>query len=172
MPVGERQTCVGACPDLPGGHDVQHGDGGDPVGVIQRHPVGDAASTVVTGHCEALMAEHSHGLHLVVGQRALGVRDVVGRRRRAKRRPVAGQIRRHDSEPPGEQRRRRVPHQVRLRIAMQQQQGWPAAADTGEDRPPLGQELMAGEVLEHPTAPVRPPHRPARARAGKSAARG
>ncbi len=69
---------------------------------------------------EALEAEGGHGLELVDGHHSLAVRGVVGRRRGAKRCAVAGQIRSDDGVVIGEQRRRGMPHQMGLRITVQQ----------------------------------------------------
>jgi hypothetical protein len=56
VPVGQRQAVVGSRPDLPGGHDVEHRERADPIRMVQSHPVGHAAATVMTGDGEAIEA--------------------------------------------------------------------------------------------------------------------
>jgi hypothetical protein len=104
--------------------------------MVEGHPVGDPAAAVMPGDREALVPEHSHGLHLVGGKRAFGVRGVIGGRRRPERRAVPGQVGGDDREPVGQSRRGGVPHEVRLRVAVQEQQRRSSAADAREDHTP------------------------------------
>ena len=149
VPVDEGELRVGTRPHLARGHDVEHRDRADALGVIERHAVGDPATAVVAGDREAFMAERGHRLHLVGGQRALGMRGVIGGRHRPERRAVAGEIGGDDREALGQPRRHGVPHEVGLGIAVQQQQRRSTATDTSEDHTALGLQLVVGEVLEH-----------------------
>ena len=79
MPVADREPVVGAPPDLARRDDVEHGQPGHRPGVVERHPVGDAAAAVVSRDREALVAERGHRDDEVRGERALAVRGVVGR---------------------------------------------------------------------------------------------
>jgi hypothetical protein len=149
VPIAEGHVRVGASPDLAGGYDIEDGEAAEPVGVVESHPVADATSSVVSGDREPLVTEQRHGLQEVVGEGAFGVRCVVGRGRGSEGGPVSGEVGRDDGEPLTEQVGGGVPHEMRLRIAVQQQDRGAAAPDAGKYGPPLGRQMVLGEALEH-----------------------
>jgi hypothetical protein len=79
VPVAQREGRVGSRPDLPGRDDVEHREPRRPVGIIERHPVGNATAAVVTRDGKAVEAERGHRLDLVKRHRPLAVRRVVRR---------------------------------------------------------------------------------------------
>ena len=149
VPVAEGHRGVGARPHLPGGHDVERGRRGDALGMVERHPVGHTAAAVVPDDREGVVPERGHRLRQVERERPLRVGGVVGRRCRPEGGPVAGEIRDDDGVPLAQERRGGVPHEVGLRIAVQQQDRRTAPADPGEDGAPPRRHRALGEVLEH-----------------------
>jgi hypothetical protein len=67
--------------DRLGRDDVQYGEPGDSVGMVERQPPGDACTSVVSDHGEAIKPEPFHQLDLVLGHDTLRVRlmTFVGR---------------------------------------------------------------------------------------------
>jgi len=59
--------------NVPGRDDVEDGEPGDGVGMIQRQPVRDAGTTVVADQAELGEAELAHEPGLVTGHGPLGV---------------------------------------------------------------------------------------------------
>ena len=155
MPVADRERRVGERPHVGRGHDVQHRQARDPLRVVQRHAVGDAPPAVVAGHGEALVPEAGHRGDEVLGHRPLGVRRVarggLGEERVAVPREVGGD----DGEALGQPRGDRVPHQVGLRVAVQEQQGRSPAGDPRVDRAARRRQRGGAEVLEHAAQPRR-----------------
>ncbi len=118
--------------------------------MIEGHAVGAAPASVVTGDAEVLKAQSPHGVDLLDGHLALGVRCVVGRGGRPVALAVAGEVGRHHGEGPGQQRRHRVPHDVALGIAVQEKQRGTTPADAGEDlTTPRGVERPGLKAFEH-----------------------
>jgi hypothetical protein len=156
VPVAACEVPVGAPPDLPGRDDVEDGQSVHAVGVVERHSVGHAPTAVVADDREAVMTEGGHRLDLVDRHGPLAVRGVVVRRRGTERRAVARQVGGDDRMPLGEQRRDGVPHQMRLRIAVQQQHRWPAASDLRVQRPTRGRQLVGLEAGEQGHAATLP----------------
>ena len=68
------------------------------------------------------MAEVLHDLDHVARHLDLGVRRVIGRGPRLERAAVAAQVGAYDGEPRGELRCHGVPHEMALRVAMEQEQ--------------------------------------------------
>ena len=83
MIVAHGEGHVGALEVLDGGHDVEHGEPLDPLGVIDRQPVRHPRAAVVAADHEAAMAEMLHHLDQVARHLLLGVGRVVGRGLRA-----------------------------------------------------------------------------------------
>ena len=98
----------------------------DALRMIEREPVRDASAAVVADDGEALVAERAHQRDHVGRHRALAVLRVIelGRRRRRRlgRVAIAAQVGNDEREVGGERARDAVPHRVRLRVAVQQQQ--------------------------------------------------
>jgi hypothetical protein len=148
VPVAARDAGGRPCPDVPSGDDVEHGQPLHALGVIERHPVRDTAAAVVAGHREGRKAEPLHHLHLIERHRALAVRGVVGCGCGPEGGAVAGQVGRDDGVVLGEQRGGRVPHERRLRVAVQQQQRRAASSDQRVDRPAGRVQLAVLEAGE------------------------
>ncbi len=64
-PEAQAKVAVGPGERLPGGDDVQNGQPGDRLGVIQRHPVGTARAAVVADDAELAEAKLLHELELL-----------------------------------------------------------------------------------------------------------
>jgi hypothetical protein len=120
--VAERKRHVRALEVLERGDDVHDAELLDAPGMVEREPVGDARPAVVRRDGEAPVAEMRHQLREVPRHLALGVGRVVRRRRRLERAAVAAQVGAVDGVRLRQRRRDPVPHRVRLRVAVQQQQ--------------------------------------------------
>ena len=96
--------------------------------VVERQPVRDARAAIVRHDAEGLVAERMHQLDHVARHCPLRVRRVVGARRRFERTAVAAQVGGYHGVVPREPRCNPVPHRMGLRVAVQEQQGWPLAA--------------------------------------------
>ena len=123
MPVAEAKVLVGGPQGVPGGDDVEDGELGDRPRVVQGHAVGDARAPVVARHGEALEAEFAHHQDLVVGHRALGVGVMGGAAGRLAAVAVTAQVGEDDHVVLGQDGGDVVPHDVGLRVAVQQQDG-------------------------------------------------
>ena len=143
--------------------------------MIEAQPVRDARAAVVAGEPEAREAQRAHQLDLVRRHRALRVVDVAGAAVGLRRIAVAAQVAADDGEALGEARRDPVPHRVRLRIAVQQQERRAAAADDAVDLRAGGRDLAASGIPEtarrRPRSPAHDDHRSHLARADRAAPR-
>ena len=90
--------------------------------MVTGEAVGDPRAAVVAGDGEPLEAERRHRLDLILGQGTLRIIDVIRPSRRLRAVAVAAQIGDHDSELDGEARSQFAPHQMGLRVAVQQQE--------------------------------------------------
>jgi hypothetical protein len=117
--------------------------------MVQRHPVGHTAAPVVAGDGEVLMPQRHHRLHLVERHCALGVGGMVTRRSGPQRVPIAAQIGGDDGEVLRQQRGGRTPHEMRLRVAVEQQERRTRAADHGADGAALARQVAGLEAFEH-----------------------
>ena len=102
-------------------------------GMIEREPVGDAAAAIMAGEAKADMTDGLHHLDHGLGHRALGVGRILGISLRRVRPAVAGQVRDDEAVVLRQRRRHAMPHHIRLRIAVQQQQRRPLPAGARED---------------------------------------
>ena len=111
---------------------------------IAAEPVRHARAAVVGADVEALEAGVAHHGQRIGGHRALAVGGVVGARRQALRVAAAAQVHRDHGVALGQRGRHAVPHRMRLRVAVEQEQGRSAAAvahpqgrrsDGGDGRP-------------------------------------
>ena len=119
------------------------------LGMVQRRPERDVGAAVVAGDGEPLVPQRAHQRDAVARHRALGVRLVVGRRRRLGRLAVAAQVRAHDRVRAGQQRRDAVPCRVRARVAVQQQQRRAAAAVAHAQHGLADVDALEREAVEH-----------------------
>jgi hypothetical protein len=94
----------------------------DGFGVVQDQPLCDAGAAVVAGQGELGEAELAHEPCLVMGHRPLGVDQPGGIGSGLARVAVAAQVRQHDRVVPRQGGGNAAPHQMVLRIAVQQQQ--------------------------------------------------
>ena len=90
----------------------------------------DAPAAIVAREPEAREAERAHHLHHVGRHRALRVAGVAASLVGLRRIAIAAQVGAHDGERLRERGRDPMPHRVRLRIAVQQQQRRTAAANS------------------------------------------
>ena len=109
----------------------------------------DPAAAVVAGEHEALVAERRHDLDHVLRHRALGVGGVLRVGGRLAAVAVAAQVGADDGEALGQRRRHAVPHGVGLRIAVQEQERRPRAADPRPDRGLARCDVAHLETVEH-----------------------
>ena len=116
-----------------------------------RHP----RAAIVAADEEMPMAEVLHHLHHVTRHGLLGVGCVVGRGFGFERTAVAAQIRTDHREALRQGGRHRMPHGVRLRIAVQQQQWRPRTAATEADLAVGQSDMFEGESFkEHCSTPL------------------
>jgi hypothetical protein len=116
--------------------------------MVEAQPMHDARAAVVSHHGEAIEAERGHRLDLVLRHRALGVVARI----RLLAVAVAAQVRRDDRAAFGEPGRHLVPHDMRLRIAVQQQHRRAFAADAQMDPRPARRDVARLEPFEHPAS--------------------
>ena len=171
MVVRLRQGTVDVGEHVPGRDDVEEGHPGDHLGVVEAQPVGDPGAAVVADDREALEAELAHEPDLVGGHRPLGVRRVVGRRGGAGRVAVPTQVGEDHRVPVGEPRRDAVPHDVGLRVAVQQQDRRAVTTHLGVDARPVDVDVMVFPVLEHGTCLPPPDEKEDRSRRAADADR-
>ena len=96
--------------------------------MVEREPVRHPGAAVVAHDGEALVAERGHQLDELRGHLALRVALAVRPAGGRARGPVAAQVGRHDRVVAGEPRGDAVPAGVRLREAVQEQDGRAGAA--------------------------------------------
>ena len=116
--------------------------------MVERHPVRDPSTSVVTRDGEVPEAQLLHDLHQVASHGPLGVGGVVRRRGRTIAPSVAAEIGADDGKRFGQPRRDFAPHEMRLGKAVQQEDRRAGAVGADEDpgfrRPDVG----GGEVIE------------------------
>src|SRR5262249_18878164 len=111
-----------------GGNDVQKRHALDSVGMIERHPVGDARASVVAADEKRMEPERGHHLHLIRRHRTEGVSAVIGPAVRLRAVAVAAQVSSDHRKILGAPRRNLVQHYGGQRIAGQKHQRWTATA--------------------------------------------
>ena len=129
MPVGTGEGFGGALVHRQRWRDVEQHQPCQCLGLVQGQPVRHARAAVVGADGKARVAEVAHHRQRIGGHRPLAVQRVVGRGRQACAVATATQVHRHHRESLGQRAGHGVPHGVRLRVAMQQQQRRPRAAD-------------------------------------------
>jgi hypothetical protein len=138
VPVSEAEFPAGVLEGVPGRDDVQHRELGDRIRVVECHPVTDPGAAVVARHGELLKAQIAHHQHLVPGHRALAVGLVAGAAWGLAAVAVATQVGQDHGMVFGEYWGHVMPHDVGLRVAVQQQHGTAAAADQRVDADAAG----------------------------------
>ena len=74
------------------GNGIEHNHPFDTVGMVENHAMRHARAAVVSDEKEAVETQARHQLHLVLGQRTLGVADVFLARGRLFRIAVTAQV--------------------------------------------------------------------------------
>ena len=113
--------------------------------MIQAQPVDGASAPVVARHVEPLEAVVPHDLHLVEGHRPEGIIDAVFPALGFGRVPVAAQVGQDHRVVFGQFADDLVPGDVRLRVAVDEQQRCPLAAAQHVDRGSAGLNRLPGE---------------------------
>ena len=123
--------------------------------MVEGHAVPYPRAPVVSHHVERVETELPHDLDLVVGGSALAVHAqiAVGSGWLVAV-AVSSHIGCHDGVPLGERRGDLVPHHVRLRVAMQEQQRRAAARVPQVDADAVGVNLVSSKSLEHDSLSV------------------
>ena len=75
--IGRGQIVRHAMQHFVGRNDVENGELGDAVRVIEGHAVRDASAAIVADERELLKSQAGHQFHLVLRHRALGIVQVV-----------------------------------------------------------------------------------------------
>ena len=148
MVIGRRHVPRDVVPYVPGRHDVEDGEPGDGLRVVQRQPVRDTGAAVVADQVELCEAELAHEPQLVAGHGPLGVRVTGGVRFRLARVPVAAQVGEHDGVVLGESRGDITPHQVVLGVAVQHQHGRPRPRGGAVDGDALDLDALVLETRQ------------------------
>ena len=121
VPVGEAELHVRRAQGVAGGHDVEHRELRDQMGVVKRQPVGHPGAAVVADDGELVEAEFAHHQRLVPRHGPLRV-GLVGRAAgRFAAVTVTAQVGEDDRMILGEDGGDVVPHDVSLRVTVQQQ---------------------------------------------------
>src|SRR5579862_7357457 len=118
-------------PDVPRGHDVQQRDSKHAVRMVERHTMRGARPAVVSSHEEAIMAERSHHVNLILSHGTERVMDVFQTTiRGAYTVAITAQVGRYHVESLGQGSGDFVPGCVRERVAMEQEERWALTAVT------------------------------------------
>ena len=128
MPEAQAEGHIRAPEGFTCRYDVKHGKLADAIGMIKRHAVGAAAAAIVAGNKEVLEAKVAHKGDLILRHGPFGVGYMVKCRRRFTALAVAAQVGGDDCKIPCQARRNRVPHNMGLRMSVQEQQWWAVAA--------------------------------------------
>ena len=103
--------------------------------MIERQPVTNPSAAIVARQAETGEAERIHNFSHGRRHGALCIGRVIGVGVRYRGPAVAGQVGDHQREMLCEHRRHAMPHHVRLRMAVQQQERRSAASGAGKDLP-------------------------------------
>src|SRR6516164_10811433 len=104
-----------------GRHDVENREPGETIGVIEGHPVRDAAAAVMPHQRKLPEPQMLHDFNLVLSHGTLRIGSVILAFRRLAAVAVAPKVRDHQSEVLGKIRRHLAPQHIRLRDAVQEQ---------------------------------------------------
>ena len=134
MEIGRGEFVRHAMQHFVSRNDVEDGEFGDAVGVVQSHAVRHASAAIVTHDRELLKSQAGHHFHLVLRHGAFGIVQMVFAVGRLAAVSVSAEIGRDDGKFFGQLRRNVAPFDVRLRIAVQQKQRRPASRSDKIDR--------------------------------------
>ena len=90
--------------------------------MIEREAIGNSTASIVPGDVESVEPEPLHHRDAIARHRAFGVRFVVVRSRRLRALAVSTQIHCHHRELAREAPRDQVPHHMRLRMPVQEEE--------------------------------------------------
>jgi hypothetical protein len=121
--------------------DVEDGERGDRVRVVQRQPVPDPRPAIVAREAESLETERAHDEQLISRRRPLGVLGVAGARSRLGAVAVTAEVGEHDGVLARQDRRDVMPDQVGLRVAVQQEERRPVPGDGAVGPDAVGVDL-------------------------------
>jgi hypothetical protein len=130
-------------------HDIEHRELLHTLRMIERQAIGDTAAPVMASDCKFLKAQLDHDLHEFCGHFPFRVGCVIGSRGWASALPIPPEISTDKGEVTGEQRRNVAPHQMCLWKSVEQQNGWPVAQPTIEDRRFPGAHICDLRTVEH-----------------------
>ena len=122
MPVAESERHIRAAERLSRRDNIKHGKFTDAFGVVERQAVGTPSAAVMPSHVELLEAEIMHQRNLIACHDALGIRHVVRSALWFAALAVAAQVRGDHRKILREPGGKRVPHHVRLRVSVKEQQ--------------------------------------------------
>jgi hypothetical protein len=126
VPVAEAERHVGGPERVPGRDDVEHRELRDRLRVVKGHPMGNPGAAVMADHGEAVVAELAHHENLVPCHRPLGVRVVGRAARRLAAVAISAKVSEDDRMMLSQDGGDVMPHDVGLRVAVEQQD-WRAA---------------------------------------------
>jgi hypothetical protein len=101
--------------------DVEHRESGDPIGMVERQPMGDTSATIVTEDSELFEPELAHHFDLIERHGTLGIILVIDPVGRLAAVAVAAQIGHDHGVVPRQVRGDEAPRDHRLRRTVQQQ---------------------------------------------------
>ena len=119
------------------------------LGMVERQAIGDAPSPVVPDDRKTLEAEMPHNGNLVTRHGPFRIGLVIRGRRWLGASAVTTQVGRHDSEVFRQPRRHPVPDDMRLRIAVEEQQRRTGAADAQTDCRFADVKMMKFKASKH-----------------------
>ena len=113
--------------------NVQHGDSFNSFRVIHAQAVRDTSAAVVSGEAKTRESKSVHQLEHVIRHRAFGIWGMRGIARGFVGIAITTQIRADNRELSRQQRCDAMPHGMRLRVTMQQEQGRSVATNNAMD---------------------------------------
>ena len=148
VPVRPREVEGRALVHAERRRDVEQHQPLDCARMIGRQPVRGPRAAVVREHAEVLEALLAHDGECVERHLALRIGRAAFARIGAPRIAVAAQVHQHDREMLRKARRDEVPHRMRLRVTVQQEQGLAAARAPASEAHTAAQHLEPLETLE------------------------
>ena len=117
--------------------------------MIDCEPMRDATTAIVAAKTERIEAEFAHHYNLILRHFTFTVVGVIGSIGRFSTHAIPAKVGDDDGEVLRQFRCDAVPNQMRLRIAVQQQQRRATAADERVDIDAVGVNTSLGKFIEH-----------------------
>ena len=149
MPISPCKGFAGLFVHRQGGSDVQQQQAFHGLRVVCRKTMRHACAAVMRGNEEPRMSKQMHDGHRVARHAAFAVGQVFGVGVGPRRIAVAPQIQGDDGESLCQRIRHTVPHHMRLRMPVQEQEGRSTATDAAVDADITQCKGLGLEVLEH-----------------------